>query len=193
MATSPTSAGALLSRSHTRIEGRPSGIVTSRCSVLPLLSKARIWPLLACGGISYSPAFIPAPPPINLAWNRKRPVEEMAPAFFNISAARGRLAPRGGKTSTGARAGPAPFQPWMNQNPRIRSSKAPSASSFLTAGSDRFHHQAGIGAAEAEAVFQQRLHIALLGDERDEIAPRRALARILEIERRRHDLVAQGQ
>src|SRR3954470_19542205 len=117
----------------------------------------------------------------------------MAPAFFNISAERGRLAPRGMTTSTGERAGPAPFQPWMNQKPRIRSSAAPSASSFFTAGSDRLHHQAGIGAAEAEAVVQHRLHLALLGDERDEVDPRRALARIFEVERRRHDLVAKRE
>src|SRR3954470_8132526 len=117
----------------------------------------------------------------------------MAPACFNISAARGRLAPRGMTTSTGALAGPAPFQPWMNQNPRIRSSAAPSASSFLTAGSDRLHHQAGIGAAEAEAVVQHRLHLTLLGDERNQVDPDGAVARILEVQRRRHDLVAHGQ
>src|ERR1043165_386814 len=56
--------------------------------------------------------------------------------------------------------------------------------------SDRLHHQTGIGAAEAEAVIQHRLPLALPRLVRHEIDAFGALVRIVEVQRRRHDLVA---
>src|SRR3546814_528101 len=55
--------------------------------------------------------------------------------------------------------------------------------------SGRPQHQRGIGAAEAEAVVEHRLHLALLRRMRDEIDPRATLARMIEVERGRHDLI----
>src|SRR5919107_2888270 len=83
----------------------------------------------------------------------------------------------------------------MNQSPTARTAatSSPSASSFLIAGSDGLHHQAGVGSAEAEAVVQHRLHLTLLGDLGHEIDARRPLAGIVEIEGRRNDLVPQRQ
>ena len=42
-----------------------------------------------------------------------RLVDEIRPAFFRVSAAETRLAPRGITTSVADLAGPAPFHPWM--------------------------------------------------------------------------------
>src|SRR5581483_4970055 len=104
---------------------------------------------------------------------RKRDAEEMAPAFSSSDATLGRLAPRGTTIVTGCRAGPPPRQPWTSHRPTAaaisRAAAAPKASSFLMRGSDRLHHQAGVGASEAEAVVQHRLDLPLLGDERDEV------------------------
>src|SRR5690349_22057831 len=55
---------------------------------------------------------------------------------------------------------------------------------------DRLHDQRRVRAAEAEAVVQDGANFALLRLVRDEIDTGSALTRIVEIEGRRHDLVA---
>src|SRR5687768_153351 len=193
--TSPVSAGAFMSRSWTRTEGRPSGTVTIRWRVFALCRRDNIWAWLARAGISYSPALIDSPPPNNLAWSRKRSAEAIAPAFSSWLAAATMLVPGAITTEVGWRDGPAPLQPWMNQSPKASPATRTrrSATSFFMMRSDGPHHQAGIGPAEAEAVVQHRLDLPLLGDVGDEVDSRRALARIVEVEGRRNDLVAHGE
>ena len=57
--------------------------------------------------------------------------------------------------------------------------------------SDGFHDNAGVGAAETEAVAEHCLHFTLLGKMRDQIDALAAFVGIVEIEGRRYDLVAQ--
>src|SRR5205823_7542602 len=52
------------------------------------------------------------------------------------------------------------------------------------------HDEAGVGTAKAEAVVEHGPDWPVLGHVRDEVDAGRALARIIEIERRRNDLVA---
>src|SRR5687768_9671255 len=106
-----------------------------------------------------------------------------------------RLVPDSITTAVGCFAGPAPFQPWMNQRPTASpaTSSRTSARSFFMMPSDGPHHQAGIGPAEAEAVVEHGLDLALLGEMGDEINARGAVARIVEVEGRRDDLVADGE
>ena len=58
---------------------------------------------------------------------------------------------------------------------------------------DSLEHQAGIGPAKAEAVVEYRLDLALLGDVRDEVDALGVLVGMVEIDRRRDDLVAHRQ
>src|SRR5687768_2551676 len=55
------------------------------------------------------------------------------------------------------------------------------------------HDQRCVGAAEAEAVVEHSLDLALLGLVRDEVDAGAAVRRIVEVERRRDDLVAHGE
>src|SRR5204863_19645 len=162
---------------------------------------------LRCAGRRYSPALIGSLLPSSLASTRNWRAEPIAPALSSSVAARDRLAPSGIITVRFCFAGPAPPQSWSTPIPSATSTRSATSTAqppsrlrglagFSTgagASSDRLHHQAGIGAAEAERVVQHRLHLALLGLVRDEIDARAILARIVEVERRRHDLVAQCQ
>src|SRR3546814_5622516 len=56
--------------------------------------------------------------------------------------------------------------------------------------SDLLHHQAGVGAAKAEAVVERRLDPARLRRVRDKVDPFGPFVGIVEVERRRDDLVA---
>src|SRR5688500_9839723 len=64
------------------------------------------------------------------------------------------------------------------------------SSFFMSGGSDRPHHQACVGTAEADTVVEDRLHLPflrLVGHQVDAGGP---FTRIVEVECRRHDLVA---
>src|SRR5688572_23008709 len=58
---------------------------------------------------------------------------------------------------------------------------------------DRLHHQACVRPAKAEAVVENGPHLALLGLMRDEIDVGAAVRRVVEVERRRDDLVADAE
>ena len=60
-------------------------------------------------------------------------------------------------------------------------------------GLDQLHHEAGIGAAKAKRIVERGAHLPLLGGMRHQINAHTAVAGIVEVERRRHDLVAQGE
>src|SRR3546814_21173369 len=59
--------------------------------------------------------------------------------------------------------------------------------------SDRPHHQTCVGAAKAEAVVQYGLHLPLLGYMGNEIHASAILARVIQVQRWWHDLVAHRQ
>ena len=74
---------------------------------------------------------------------------------------------------------------------RMRRQRSPQAPA--PAFSHGLHDEAGVGATKAEAVVQDGTDRPLLRLVRHEIDARGALARIVEVERRRDDLVAQGK
>src|SRR3546814_2455861 len=59
--------------------------------------------------------------------------------------------------------------------------------------SDRPHHQTCVGAAKAEAVVQYGLHLPLFGYMGNEIHASAILARVIQVQRWWHDLVAHRQ
>ena len=113
-----------------------------------------------------------------------------------------RVEPWSTVTSNGLSDGPGPYQ---EANRAATTSIAPSPMSRskprnllippgrrgrATKSIYRPHHQAGIGAAKAEAVVEYGPDLPLLGHMRHKIDALDTLAGVIEIKRRRHNLVA---
>ena len=72
--------------------------------------------LLACAGMTNSPALIGVDPPKTLARVRKASADRTAPACFNSTAASDRVAPSGTVMLTSLAAGPSSLQPATKRN-----------------------------------------------------------------------------
>src|SRR3546814_6197435 len=180
------------------MEGMPSGMVISRVSVLPPWRMRKISELLAPLGIRNSPALIDLPRPKTLARVRKASAERTAPFCFRRMAASAMVEPSGTTSVMSFIAGPVSVQPWTKRNATNAAtarpiSTMPKPSRRIGAFSDHLHDEGGVGPAETEAVVQHRPHLAFLGDMRDQVDALAAFARLVEVQRRRHDLVAQRQ
>src|SRR5687767_4720023 len=97
-------------------------------------------------------------------------------------------------TVAGLASGPGPHQRQPSAMPAIKPRTAAIKSSrrnmWLV---DCLHDERGIGSAKAEAVVERRLDLALLGVMRHEIDALGSLVGVVEVERRRDDLVADGE
>ena len=150
----------------------PSGMVTSRCTGRPCCSRFRI----AVGAEPRRNAGIRPPgsdrtTPNSARQARKLPeLPRIAPASSSCPATRARLEPWATMIVFGSEVGPdrprtarRRCRPPGSPAPAATSSKA-HASWRRMARLDRLHHQAGVGAAEAEAVVEHGANLPLLGD-----------------------------
>src|SRR5687767_6340336 len=128
--------------------------------------------LLAPLGISYSPALMTPLRPSSRTRIRKVSAERIAPCSSSLPAMPRRLAPSGTTIAMSRSSGPVLLQPTTNQPATAASPSAIMArrrqSRRRMKVLDRLHHEAGIGAAEAEAVVEHCLDLPLLGDMRHE-------------------------
>jgi hypothetical protein len=151
--------GRRISRSWTMIDGMPSGTVTSRCTGFAVLQQVEDRRMAGIPGISNSPAWIGSPPPNSRAWKRNARAEAIAPAFSSCAALwRGSSLPRRrpcAAPACGPGAVPALDEP-ETDGERGRGEQA-EREQLRMRSSDGLHHQAGVGAAEAEAVVEHRL------------------------------------
>src|SRR5690606_18742146 len=181
------------------IEGRPSGIVMKRRMTSPCWKVSRICAGVEPAGSRNSPALIGSPLPRIRAHSRNASAELISPSCSSCSATEVTVAPEGTMKVVSSLTREAPHHPHV-EAATSRASTATSAPATAQplrftarASGDLLHHEAGVGAAEAEAVVEHRANLPLLGGERHEVDALAAVRRVLEVERRRDDLVAQRE
>src|SRR5690606_18986648 len=144
-----------------------------------------------------SPAMIGSELPRIRARSMKPSAESMIPSSSSLAATALTDDPLGTMNARSSSRFAEPHQPAANHPSaaaRTSSSAATRVQPLRTKGFlvDLLHHQRGVGPAEAEGVVEHRAHFAALGLVRHEVDARAALARVVEVERRRDHLVAQG-
>src|SRR5690606_1054890 len=195
-ATSPVRRGSALSRSQTMIEGMPSGMVMKRRMTSPCWKMLRIIAGLAEAGSMNSPALIGSPLPKIFARSRKLSAEPISPSSSSFFATEVSEVPEGTTNGVSSSTSAGTHQPQATTAPEANPSRATTAATrnplrrIPMSASDLLDHQAGVGAAEAEAVVEHRPHLPLLGLVRHEVHAFAAFRRIIEVQRGRDDLVA---
>src|SRR5690606_5236572 len=116
-----------------------------------------------------------------------------SPRFFATEVSE---APEGTTNGVSSSTSAGPHQPQAKTAPDANTSRARTAATrnplrrIPMSSSDLLDHQAGVGAAEAEAVVEHRPHLSLLRLVRHEVHAFAAFRRIIEVQRGRNDLVA---
>src|SRR5690606_12093875 len=175
------------------MDGMPSGMVTKRRITSPCWKVSRMPPCPIPAGSRNSPAWIGSELPSSLARNRKPSAEVISPSSSSLFATAVSVAPEGtmNAVSFSTCAEPNARLPKITAERSARAASTPAAKQPRRRMSvDLLHHQAGVGSAEAEAVVQHGANLALLCLVRDEIDAFGPFVRIVEVERRRNDLVA---
>src|SRR6478736_7162405 len=174
------------------IEGIPSGTVTRRRIGLPCWMMSRMPARLVPLGRRNSPALIGSELPKILARMRKSAAEPITFSCSSFSATVLRVAPRGTVKSASFSTTPETHQLAMNASASTASAMAARRPGRFTS-VDLLEDQAGVGAAEAEAVVEHGLdrpRLGLVRHQVDALATRRG---VVEVERRRSHLVAHRQ
>src|SRR5690606_32248147 len=115
----------------------------------------------------------------------KLPDEAISPSFSSLPATEATEAPDGTMNAVSFSTAEAPHHPQANQASARNARKAtatPARQPRFTTSCDLFHHQAGVGAAEAEAVVEYGADRALFGLVRHQVDALAAVRRIVEVE-----------
>src|SRR5688500_639839 len=151
------------------IDGRPSGTVTKRRITSPCWSVSRIVDGLEPAGSRNSPALIGSPLPSSLAQSRKLSAEPISSSASSFSATDVSDEPDGTTKAVSSSTSDEPHQPQVEAAAIPASSAASTIATIqplrpmgLVSG-NLLQDQAGVGAAEAEAVVEHRADRARLG------------------------------
>src|SRR5690606_25315129 len=146
-----------------------------------------------------SPALIGSPLPKILARSRKLSEEAIRPSSWSLVATDVSDAPEGTTKAVSSSTWDDPHHPQAKtpaeatrSRPRMAATRNP-LRLIPVPSVGLLDHQAGIGAPEAEAVVEHRAHRPLLGLVRHQVHALATVGRIVEVQRRRHDPVAQRE